>query len=45
MPNARTHVEAEREVNDDVIYLLDFIRGSKRGVCFGKGMLAEEPDE
>ncbi len=45
MANACAHVEAELEVNDDVRYLLDFIRGSKRGVCFGKGMLAEEPDE
>jgi len=45
MANALARVEAELEVSDDVCYLLDFIRGSKRGVCFGKGMLAEEPDE
>jgi UDP-N-acetylglucosamine acyltransferase len=29
--------EAELEITEDVRYLLDFIKGSKRGVCFGKG--------
>jgi UDP-N-acetylglucosamine acyltransferase len=42
MTNALAHVETELEVTDDVRYLLDFIKNSKRGVCFGKGMFAEE---
>jgi UDP-N-acetylglucosamine acyltransferase len=42
MTNALSHVETELEVTDDVRYLLDFIKSSKRGVCFGKGMFAEE---
>jgi UDP-N-acetylglucosamine acyltransferase len=29
--------EAELEITEDVRYLLDFIKSSKRGVCFGKG--------
>ncbi len=38
--NMRENVEkaeTELEITDDVRYLLDFIRNSKRGVCFGKG--------
>jgi UDP-N-acetylglucosamine acyltransferase len=39
-PNMRANLEkaeAELEITEDVRYLLDFIKGSKRGVCFGKG--------
>ncbi len=39
-PNMRENlekVEKQQEITEDVRYLLDFIRGSKRGVCFGKG--------
>lgn len=39
-PNMRANVEKvenELEVTEDVRYLLDFIKNSKRGVCFGKG--------
>jgi UDP-N-acetylglucosamine acyltransferase len=39
-PNMRANlekVEAELEITEDVRYLIDFIRNSKRGVCFGKG--------
>lgn len=39
-PNMRVNVEkveAEMEITEDVRYLLDFIKRSKRGVCFGKG--------
>ncbi|HEY6007533.1 MAG TPA: acyl-ACP--UDP-N-acetylglucosamine O-acyltransferase, partial [Geobacteraceae bacterium] len=42
MPNAVARVEAELEVTDDVRELLDFIKGSKRGVCFGRGTTVEE---
>jgi UDP-N-acetylglucosamine acyltransferase len=37
MQNALEQVEAELEVTDDVRELLDFIKNSKRGVCFGEG--------
>jgi UDP-N-acetylglucosamine acyltransferase len=39
-PNMRANlekVEAEQDITEDVRYLIDFIRGAKRGVCFGKG--------
>jgi UDP-N-acetylglucosamine acyltransferase len=39
-PNMRENLEkaeAEVEMTGDVRYLLDFIRNSKRGVCFGRG--------
>jgi UDP-N-acetylglucosamine acyltransferase len=39
-PNMRENVgkvEAELEITEDVRYLIDFIKSSKRGVCFGKG--------
>ena len=39
-PNMRANLEkaeAELEITEDVRYLLDFIKESKRGVCFGKG--------
>jgi len=35
-------VETELEVTDDVKELLDFIRNSKRGVCFGEGTSVAE---
>jgi UDP-N-acetylglucosamine acyltransferase len=37
MQNALEQVEAELEITDDVQELLDFIKNSKRGVCFGEG--------
>src|SRR5512146_431380 len=37
MQNALEQVEAELDVTDDVRELLDFIKTSKRGVCFGEG--------
>lgn len=46
-PNMRENLErAEQEllVTDDVRYLLDFIKNSKRGVCFGKNSLRAEFD-
>jgi UDP-N-acetylglucosamine acyltransferase len=42
MPNAIEQVETELEVTDDVRELLDFIRNSKRGVCFGEGTSVAE---
>jgi UDP-N-acetylglucosamine acyltransferase len=39
-PNMRENLEkaeAELEMTGDVRYLLDFIKKSKRGVCFGRG--------
>jgi UDP-N-acetylglucosamine acyltransferase len=42
MPNALEQVETELEVTDDVRELLDFIRNSKRGVCFGEGTSVAE---
>ena len=44
MPNAVAKVEAELEVTDDVRHLLDFIKSSKRGVCFGKGQAVGDFD-
>ncbi len=44
MPNAVAKVEAELEVTDDVRHLLDFIKASKRGVCFGKGQAVGDFD-
>ncbi len=38
MPNAVARVEEELEITDDVRYLLEFIKGSKRGVCFGSAL-------
>lgn len=38
-PNMRENLESAEstlEITDDVRYMLDFIRNSKRGVCFGK---------
>jgi UDP-N-acetylglucosamine acyltransferase len=37
MQNAMEQVESEIELTDEVRELLDFIKGSKRGVCFGEG--------
>jgi UDP-N-acetylglucosamine acyltransferase len=37
MQNALEQVETEVELTEDVTELLDFIKASKRGVCFGEG--------
>ena len=37
MQNAMEQVETEVEMTDDVSELLEFIKNSKRGVCFGEG--------
>lgn len=37
MQNALEQVEADLDLNDDIQELLDFIKSSKRGVCFGEG--------
>lgn len=44
MKQALAKVEAELEITDDVRYLLDFIRESKRGVCVGPGSATVEFD-
>jgi len=44
MQNAMDEVESESDVTDDVRYLLDFIRNSKRGICFGTGVKPEDFD-
>lgn len=45
MPNAVARVEAELEITDDVRYLLDFIKSSKRGVCFGSALAGADSFE
>ncbi len=42
MQNAIEQVEAEVDMTDDVQELIDFIRSSKRGVCFGEGTSVAE---
>ncbi len=42
MQNAIEQVEAEVDMTEDVQELLDFIRSSKRGVCFGEGTAVDE---
>ncbi len=42
MQNASEQVEAEVDMTDDVQELIDFIRSSKRGVCFGEGTAVDE---
>jgi UDP-N-acetylglucosamine acyltransferase len=37
MQNALEQVETDLDMNDDIQELLDFIKSSKRGVCFGEG--------
>jgi UDP-N-acetylglucosamine acyltransferase len=37
MQNAIEQVESEIELTEDVRELIDFIKSSKRGVCFGEG--------
>jgi UDP-N-acetylglucosamine acyltransferase len=37
MQNALEQVETDLDMNDDIQELLDFIKNSKRGVCFGEG--------
>ncbi|HOI14831.1 MAG TPA: acyl-ACP--UDP-N-acetylglucosamine O-acyltransferase [Geobacteraceae bacterium] len=46
-PNMRENLEkaeAELEMTADVRYLLDFIKESKRGVCFGRGSAGADFD-
>jgi len=46
-PNMRENLEraeSELDMTDDVRYLLDFIRNSKRGVCFGRGVASADFD-
>ena len=46
-PNMRENLEraeSELEITDDVRYLLDFIRNSKRGVCFGRSKVSADFD-
>jgi len=46
-PNMKENLataEAELEITEDVRYLLDFIRSSKRGVCFGRSVANAEFD-
>lgn len=46
-PNMRENLqraESELEMTEDVRYLLDFIKNSKRGVCFGRGVSGAEFD-
>ncbi len=42
MQNAIEQVEAEVDLTDDVQELINFIRSSKRGVCFGEGTAVDE---
>ena len=42
MQNAIEQVEAEVDLTEEVKELLDFIRSSKRGVCFGEGTAVDE---
>jgi UDP-N-acetylglucosamine acyltransferase len=44
MKSALERAESELTITDDVRYLLDYIRNSKRGVCFGKGMFVDDID-
>ncbi len=44
LKNALAKAEAELTITDDVRYLLDFIKNSKRGVCFGRGAASIEFD-
>ncbi len=44
MKSALERAESELDITPDVRYLLDYIRNSKRGVCFGKGMFVDEAD-
>ena len=46
-PNMRENLqraESELEMTEDVRYLLDFVKNSKRGVCFGRGVSGAEFD-
>ena len=42
MQNALEQVETEVEMTEDVRELIEFIRSSKRGVCFGEGTAVDE---
>jgi UDP-N-acetylglucosamine acyltransferase len=46
-PNMKENVERaeiELELTEDVHYMLDFIKNSKRGVCFGRSRGSAEFD-
>lgn len=46
-PNMKENLaraESELDMTDDVRYLLDFIRNSKRGVCFGRAVTGNDFD-
>lgn len=46
-PNMRENLEkaeSELEMTEDVRYLVDFIKNSKRGVCFGRGATGADSD-
>ena len=46
-PNMKENVEraeSELEKTDDVRYMLDFIKNSKRGVCFGRSRTSADFD-
>jgi UDP-N-acetylglucosamine acyltransferase len=46
-PNMRENLEraeSELEITDDVRYMLDFIKNSKRGVCFGRSRVSTDFD-
>jgi len=45
LKNALEKAETELTITDDVRYMLDFIKNSKRGVCFGKGMATSEDSD
>lgn len=45
LKNALEKVEKEFTITEDVRYLLDFVKSSKRGVCFGRGMASSEDFE
>ena len=42
MQNALEQVESDLDMTDDIRELLDFIKNSKRGVCFGEGTSVAE---
>lgn len=45
MQNALAEAERSLNITDDVRYLLDFIKSSKRGVCFGRGVIVDVEDK
>lgn len=45
MQNALAEAERTLHLTDDVRELLDFIKGAKRGVCFGRGVIVDVEDK